>query len=193
MMLGFLAELAGLPALFYNVTLSVRCPACGNPDAFLSELPEGGAGLACGSCWHRERFDGPPAQAVRAAVLKHAAGLLEAGDAGESDEAAAFTERLRRERPGPGDLVSLVLCLVDGDGRQLRPVSRPVEAAVTLPVHRRGELPALYLEALIDSLREALKGVPTEWFETPEYPGAAVRCEAVALAVTKCGGSGPPG
>jgi hypothetical protein len=147
MMMGFLLQVGPLPALFYNVTLSLRCPRCGCPDAFLSEAPGGGVALACPACWHRQRFDGPAAGAVRAAVLKHAAGLIEAGVAGESDEAAAFAERLRRERPRPEDQVSLVLCLIDADGRQLRPVSRPVEALVTVPTQRRAELPALYLES----------------------------------------------
>jgi hypothetical protein len=187
MMLGFLLELDGLPPLFYNLSLTVRCPQCGSPDGFLSELPGGGVALGCPACWHRQRFDGPSAQAVRAAVLRHAAQLLQAGDAGESDEAGAFAERLRRERPRPEDEVSLVLCLVNEAGAQLAPVTRRVEAVVHVPAGRRAEAAGLYLEALIDSLREALKGVPTEWFETPEYPGVAVRCEAVALTVTRSG------
>jgi hypothetical protein len=101
MMMGFLTEICGLPELFFNLQLSVRCPRCGCGDAFLSEVPGGGVALGCPACWHRRRFDGPTAGAARAAVLKHAARLIEAGDAGESDEAAAFTERLRRERPRP--------------------------------------------------------------------------------------------
>jgi hypothetical protein len=81
----------------------------------------------------------------------------------------------------------LVLCLVDRDGRQLRPVARRVEAAVTVPAGRRHELPELYLAALLDGLRELLRGIPNGWFEVPEHAGTPVRCEAVALTVTKCG------
>jgi hypothetical protein len=188
MMLGFLASVLGLPELFFNVAVTVRCPQCGCGDAFLAEVPGGGVALGCTSCWHRQKFDGPPAQAARAAALKHAAELCAAGDPGETDEAAAFTERLRRERPRPEDEVSLVLCLVDRDGRQLRPVSRPVEAAVTVPPGRRGELPALYLDALIDSLREALRALPTDWFRTEEYGETPVRIEALALTVARGAG-----
>ena len=47
MMMGFLASVVGLPELFFNVAVTVRCPHCGNPDAFLTEVPEtGAAGLA---------------------------------------------------------------------------------------------------------------------------------------------------
>jgi hypothetical protein len=188
MMMGFLASVVGLPELFFNVAVSVRCPRCGCPDGFLSEVPGGGVALGCPSCWHRHKFDGPPAGQLRAEVLKHAARLLEAGGGGDTDEAAAFIQRLRSERPRAEDQVSLVLCLIDADGRQVGPVSRPVEAAVTLPAHRRGELPALYLEALIDSLREALRALPTDWFRTEEYGETPVRIEALALTVARGGG-----
>jgi hypothetical protein len=194
MMMGFLAEICGLPELFFNLRLSVRCPHCGNPDAFLTELPEtGGAGLACAPCGYRARFEGTPIGSLRAAALRHAAGLCAGGGPADTDEAAAFTERLRREKPGENDEVALVLCLMNEAGEQLRPVARRVEAAVTVPAQRRGELPALYLEALLVSLREALAGVPAGWFTVREYGDTPVKVEALALTVTKCGGNRPPG
>jgi hypothetical protein len=149
--------------------------------------------LGCPACWHRQRFDGPSAGQLRAEILRHAAGLCEAGEGGGTGGGEAFAERLRRERVGPGDEVALLLRLADRGGRRLPPVSRPVEVLVTVPVGPAGsprwqaqrEAAGLYLETLIDAVRASLRDLPTGWFFTEEHPGVEVKIEGVALAVTR--------
>jgi hypothetical protein len=101
--------------------------------------------VACVHCGYRERFAAATAARVQAAVLAEAAGRC-AGGADEPGCAAAFAARLRRSRPTDADPVALVLCLVDEAGAPLAPLTKTIEARVTVPAGRRAEAPALYVE-----------------------------------------------